>query len=141
MISSSKYHHWTRIGKYVVFKRLASYFGHIFCLVAKSKLPILGYIHPYQVWLWGQNCGYSGADNFLALFQRFWPGWHNCTQPTWFEGLKLFLSYSNMSISKGVSQGQESFELHYFSHQNGPKSEFHKYRHKTMIVFWKITLL
>ena len=22
-------------------------FWHIFCLVAKSKLPILGYIHPY----------------------------------------------------------------------------------------------
>ena len=30
-----------------------------------------------------------------------------------------------MTITKGVSQGQEFFESHYFSCQNGPKSEFH----------------
>ena len=37
-----------------------------------------------------------------------------------------------MTITKGVSQEQEFFELHYFSHQNGPKSELHTYRHKTL---------
>ena len=36
-----------------------------------------------------------------------------------------------MAMTKGVSQEQEFFELHYFSRQNGPKSEFHTYHHKT----------
>ena len=36
-----------------------------------------------------------------------------------------------MTITKGVSQGQEFFESHYFSCQNGPKSEFHTYCYKT----------
>ena len=35
-------------------------------------------------------------------------------------------------MTKDVSQGQEFFELHYFSHQNGPKSELHTYCHKTL---------
>ena len=36
-----------------------------------------------------------------------------------------------MTMTKGVSQGQEFFELHYSSHRNGHISEFHTYRHKT----------
>ena len=36
-----------------------------------------------------------------------------------------------MTISKGISQEQEFFESHYYSHQNGPQPEFHTYRHKT----------
>ena len=35
-------------------------------------------------------------------------------------------------MTKGVSQGQEFFVLHYFSHQNGPKSKFHTFHHKTL---------
>ena len=35
--------------------------GVILSLVAKSKLPILVYILPYEVWLWGQNHGFSGV--------------------------------------------------------------------------------
>ena len=31
----------------------------ILSLVAKSKLPILVYILSYEVWLWGQNHGFS----------------------------------------------------------------------------------
>ena len=34
-------------------------------------------------------------------------------------------------MTKDVSQGQEFFELHYFSCQNGPKYEFYNYRYKT----------
>ena len=34
-------------------------------------------------------------------------------------------------MTKDVSQGQEFFESHYFSCQNGPKSEFHTYCYKT----------
>ena len=37
-----------------------------------------------------------------------------------------------MTITKGVSQGKEFFELHNFSHQNVQKSEFHTYCHKTL---------
>ena len=37
-----------------------------------------------------------------------------------------------MTISKGISQEQEFFESHYYSHQNGPQPEFHTYRHKTL---------
>ena len=36
-----------------------------------------------------------------------------------------------MTISKGISQEQEFFESHYYSHQNGPQPEFHTYHHKT----------
>ena len=44
-----------------------------------------------------------------------------------------------MTIAKVVSQEQEFFESHYFSHQNGPKSEFHTYHHKTSAheYFWE----
>ena len=44
-----------------------------------------------------------------------------------------------MTISKGISQEQEFFESHYFSHQNGPKSEFHTNCHKTLAreYFWE----
>ena len=43
-------------------------------------------------------------------------------------------------MTKGVSQEQEFFESHYFSHQNGPKSEFHTYCNKTSAheYFWEI---
>ena len=36
-----------------------------------------------------------------------------------------------MTISKGISQEQEFFESHCYSHQNGPQPEFHTYHHKT----------
>ena len=35
-------------------------------------------------------------------------------------------------MNKDVSQGQKLFELHHFSCQNGPKSEFHFYPYKTL---------
>ena len=42
-------------------------------------------------------------------------------------------------MTKGVSQEQEFLKSHYFSHQNGPKSEFHTYCHKTLAreYFWE----
>ena len=42
-------------------------------------------------------------------------------------------------MTKGVSQEQEFFESYYFSHQNGPKSEFLTYCHKTSAheYFWE----
>ena len=44
-----------------------------------------------------------------------------------------------MTISKGISQEQEFFESHYYSHQNGPQPEFHTYCHKTLArkYFWE----
>ena len=44
-----------------------------------------------------------------------------------------------MTITKRISQEQEFFELHYFSRQNGPKSEFHTDCHKTSArkYFWE----
>ena len=44
-----------------------------------------------------------------------------------------------MTISKGISQEQEFFESHYFSYQNGPKSEFHTHGNKPSAreYFWE----